>query len=212
MTQFPTNLPPGGNLNRDSIGTELNRLLHQSNAVPGNHSNQLFTVHSAGKWMEQSNAKPIPKMLFGQFWYEGELCILFADSNLGKSILAVQIGNSISRNEPVKPFKLEAWPQQILYFDFELADKQFEARYSVDFASHYRFSGGFLRAELDPSADIPPGFINFDAFLHHQLEELIINSDSKILIIDNLTYLRSETERAKDALPLMKHLKSLKTK
>jgi hypothetical protein len=124
----------------------------------------------------------------------------------------VQIGNSITRNEPVKPFKLEAWPQQILYFDFELADKQFEARYSVDYASHYHFSGGFLRAELDPSADIPTGFINFDAFLHHQLEELIISSGSKILIIDNLTYLRSETERAKDALPLMKHLKSLKTK
>ncbi len=32
------------------------------------------------------------------------------------------------------------------------------------------------------------------------------------MVIDNLTYLRSETERAKDALPLMKQLKVLKNK
>ena len=34
----------------------------------------------------------------------------------------------------------------------------------------------------------------------------------KIVIIDNITYLRHENERAKDALPLMKHLKRLKSK
>ena len=32
------------------------------------------------------------------------------------------------------------------------------------------------------------------------------------MIIDNLTYLKNETEKAKDALPLMKHLKALKSK
>lgn len=32
------------------------------------------------------------------------------------------------------------------------------------------------------------------------------------MIIDNLTYLKNETEKAKDALPLMKHLKALKAK
>jgi len=34
----------------------------------------------------------------------------------------------------------------------------------------------------------------------------------KVLIVDNLTYLKNETEKAKDALPLMKHLKALKNK
>ena len=32
------------------------------------------------------------------------------------------------------------------------------------------------------------------------------------MIIDNITYLKNETEKAKDALPLMKHLKALKNK
>mgnify|MGYP000846718966 CR=1 FL=1 len=37
-------------------------------------------------------------------------------------------------------------------------------------------------------------------------------TDAKIVVIDNTTYLKNETEKAKDALPLMKHLKTLKTR
>src|SRR5690606_40367234 len=40
----------------------------------------------------------------------------------------------------------------------------------------------------------------------------VLFRSAKILIIDNLTYLKNETEKAKDALPLMKHLKALKSK
>jgi hypothetical protein len=48
------------------------------------------------------------KCYLESFWYEGELCILFADSNLGKSILAVQIGNSINTGIATEPFPIEA--------------------------------------------------------------------------------------------------------
>ena len=44
------------------------------------------------------------------------------------------------------------------------------------------------------------------------MERSIIETGAKVLIIDNLTYLKNETEKAKDALPLMKHLKALKNK
>src|SRR5674476_374724 len=57
----------------------------------------LFTTQSANLWIEQAKSRPIPKMLFSEFWYESEVCILFSHTNLGKSILAVQIANSISR-------------------------------------------------------------------------------------------------------------------
>ena len=40
----------------------------------------------------------------------------------------------------------------------------------------------------------------------------MVASGAKVLIIDNLTYLRNETEKAHSALPLMKQLKRLKTK
>ena len=38
----------------------------------------------------------------------------------------------------------------------------------------------------------------------------IENSKAKIVIVDNITWLKSNNEAAKDALPLMKHLKKLK--
>ncbi len=151
-------------------------------------------------------------MLFGKFWYEGELCILFADSNLGKSILAVQIANAISIGESMEPFTYEAEAQPVLYFDFELTEKQFEARYSSNYRDHYDFSSNFFRAELNPDTDIPPGFKDFDEYLSACLERSIVQTGSKVLVIDNLTYLRGENEKAKDALPLMKHLKALKNR
>jgi RecA-family ATPase len=85
----------------------------------------LFTTQSANSWIEQAKSRPIPKMLFSEFWYEREVCILFSDTNLGKSILAVQIANSISKGIPINGFKLEASKQSVLYFDFELTEKQF---------------------------------------------------------------------------------------
>lgn len=174
-------------------------------------SKGLFTVLPANSWIEQAKQRPIPKMLFGEFWFEGELCILFADTNLGKSILAVQIGNSISKGEQIRGFKLEATRQPILYFDFELSDKQFENRYSIGFDRHYVWDDNFIRVEIDPEAAIPETQ-NFEDYLNLSLERSIIETGAKVLIIDNLTYLKNETEKAKDALPLMKHLKALKKK
>ena len=176
-----------------------------------NESKGLFLVKPAIVWMKEANARPIPKMLFSEFWFQGELCILFADTNLGKSILAVQIGNSITRGEQIKRFKLEAAKQSILYFDFELSDKQFENRYSIDYTQHYIFANGFQRVEIDSDAEVPVGK-NFENYLNESLEKCIIETGSKILIIDNLTYLRNDTEKAKEALVIMKLLKELKSK
>lgn len=175
------------------------------------NNDSLFTVKTANDWIEHAKTRPIPKMLFGEFWFEGELCILFADTNLGKSIKAVQIGNSISKGEIIKGFRLEANKQPILYFDFELSDKQFENRYSIDYENHYVFDKNFIRLEINPDAVIP-NTITFEEFLNTSLENEIIKTGSKILIIDNITYLKNETEKARDALPLMKHLKALKVK
>jgi hypothetical protein len=44
------------------------------------------------------------------------------------------------------------------------------------------------------------------------MEEVIVQNGAKIVIIDNITFLRTGTETAKDALPLMKELKALKRK
>ncbi len=186
----------------------------QKKADTKRESKGLFTVKPANKWIEESKLKPIPRMLFGEFWFENELCILFADTNQGKSILAVQIGNSISKGEPIPGFLLEADSQPILYFDFELSAKQFESRYSIKneiakrFETHYQWNENFIRIEINPRTDVPEG-LNFEQYLNQSLEQTIIETNARVLIIDNLTYLKSDTERSKDAAPLVKGLQAL---
>lgn len=171
----------------------------------------LFTIKTANEWIEEARSRPIPKMLFSQLWYEGELCILFADTNLGKSILAVQIGNSVSKGEQIKNFAIETEKQPVLYFDFELSDKQFQNRYSKDYTDNYVFDDNFLRVEINSDLELPKDQ-TFDEYLILSIEKSILSSNSGVLIIDNITYLKSDNEKAKEALPLMKKLKELKTK
>lgn len=181
------------------------------NNTKKSNGENLFNVMTANDWIKQAEKRPIPKMLFSEFWHEGEVCILYADTNLGKSILAVQIADSISRGIPIGGFKFEAKAQKVLYFDFELTDKQFQNRYSVDYQNPYKFNDNLLRIEIDPDSNIP-GDMTFEDYLNLSLEQVIIETNAKIVIIDNITFLRTENEKAKDALPLMKQLKALKVK
>jgi hypothetical protein len=189
---------------------QANALLSPVTATPENKG--LFLLRTATRWIEEASNEPETQMLFGEFWHQGELCILFADTNLGKSILAVQIGDSISRGEAIHPLTLQAGAQKVVYLDFELTKKQFQHRYQNAFFEPYQWSPQFLRAEIDPDNAVPSGKLSFEEYLNLSLEKTVEETQTRILIIDNLTYLRNETEKAKDALPLMKHLKQMKSK
>lgn len=187
------------------------------NATEPKQKNGILLMKPFNKWLEEAKETEAPKMLFSEFWHENEVCILFADSNLGKSLLAVQIADSISKGKPIKGFKLEAEKQPVLYFDFELTKKQVEVRYSQKsensrkYQNHYSFDENFERIEIDPDSEIPDD-TDFEKILNDSIEQCIIAKGAKILIIDNITFLKNETEKAKNATPLMSYLKKLKNK
>lgn len=164
-----------------------------------------FNSKTANQWIEEATMQPIPKMLFSEFWFEAEICILFADSNLGKSILAVQIANSISSSKTIDGFKLESKKQKVLYFDFELSKKQFETRYSNNYANHYRFDENFIRTEINNEGIIPE-----NELLKNLIKE-IKEQEAKIIILDNLTYLLNDIEKSSNARNFMTELKQIKT-
>jgi hypothetical protein len=109
---------------------------------------------------------------------------------------------------------LEAEKQKVLFFDCELSQKQFEKRYAVKendiLTNHYVFDDGFLRTVINRHAEMPKQFKNFEEYLNFSLEYEVVQTETSILIVDNITYLKSATETAKDALPLMKELNRLK--
>lgn len=168
-----------------------------------------FIMKQANKWMNEAKNRPIPTMLFSEFWFEQEVCFLFGDTNCGKTALAVQIAESIASGRAIEDFKMQASAQMVLFLDFELSDKQFEGRYSNNFTNHYRFSDNLLRIEINPDAELPENATS-ETFLRLSIEQAIIKTRAKILIVDNITYLRNRIEKAQEATPLMQDLKKLK--
>lgn len=170
-------------------------------------ADDLFVIRTANDWIADNNLQK-PKMIFDNFWFENELCILFADTNVGKSILAVQLGNSIASGNPVYGFRMQLPASTVLYFDFEQSAAQFEARYTGD-NGPFKFSSNFFRGEINAAAGDVKNYLDR---VHACIEEGIKKTTAKVLIIDNLTYLANEAERSRDALVMMKFLKMLKSK
>ncbi|MBC7898764.1 MAG: AAA family ATPase [Saprospiraceae bacterium] len=158
--------------------------------------------------------------LFGPFWNEGELSILFADTGKGKSILAVQIGQSIASGVRFEPFELSAPAQRVVYFDFELGEQQFASRYCAAgkdgrlIPDSLPFADNFIRASprYDDPNDLPPEYRDYTEYLTASLVQFIEFTEAKVVIIDNITWLNGSTQSVTAALRLMKALKSLKTR
>lgn len=192
-------------ITKDQIEDHLLKIFRGDNSS----EDFLLITKTANEWVEEARSRPIPRMLFGEIWYEGEICILYADTNLGKSILAVQIASCLSSNVPILSLSQNLKEgKKVIYFDFELTDKQFENRASENYKDHFRFSDEFLRVEINSFSEIPDK-VNYEEYLLENIEGAIIDSKAEVVIIDNITYLNDELESAKKALPLMKLLKKM---
>lgn len=152
----------------------------------------LFSIKPANQFMQEAALRPNPVPLWKTLWYEGEVCCLFSDSNLGKSIYAVQIATEIAKN------------QKVLLFDFELSDKQFQVRYTDDFGNLYRFPDNLFRVEINKESLDIESF--YDSMLNN-IEQAAIQTGAKVLIIDNLTYMCLDSEKGKEAGGLMLQLR-----
>ena len=158
----------------------------------------VFRVRTANATIKEAANRPNPTPLWLELWYKGEISCLFSDSNLGKSIYAVQIGVDIARRGI-----------RVLYFDFELSDKQFQMRYTDKTTSAlFRFPPTFFRVEVNRekiSAD-------FEEIVMKDIEQTALETGATVLIVDNITWLSSESEKGGDAATLMKQLMTLKFK
>jgi hypothetical protein len=197
----------------DHYNTDPNASPHDRPWYQGPDAPRLLQTKSANDWLKDAGKLPVAQTLFGSFWFENELCIMFADTNLGKSVLAVQIGDCLSRGQSLQPFhNAQKAPSRVLYIDFELSAKQFEARYTSNTDGTYAFSNEFFRAEFNPAAYVHYLHGDYEKFLDEAFNRAILDLGPDVLIIDNITYLSKGTERTGAALALMQSLKALKQK
>lgn len=168
----------------------------------------IFSGMSANDTIKVAQEQKNPRQLWKEFWFENEVCCLFADANVGKSILAVQIGNEIA--------KTLKNGETVLYYDFELSKKQFEMRYTdPKTKGTFNFSDNFIRLELNTDAIrdyCGESGEPFDEVLIGAIESNIEKYNSKIIIVDNLSWLVNMKDTATMAGKLMKNLCTLKNK
>lgn len=177
------------------IGNELNKAQSEE---PSNGDNiGILYVRTANRVMADAYSRPNPEPLWSTLWFEGEVCCLFADSNLGKSIYAVQIADHIAKS------------RNVILFDFELSDKQFQLRYTDDRGNMHIFPDTLYRVEINPQA---LNGSEFEDIIITDIEDCAIKYNAQILIIDNLTYLCNASEKSDSAGILMMRLMQLKRK
>lgn len=158
----------------------------------------MLNVKQVNELMANMVTEPDPQPLCDSLWFEGEVACLFADSNVGKSIFAVQMAEQISQKRPV------------LYVDCELTDKQFQLRYSnTEDGVYHTFPKAFYRATIAPERI---GSGNFEDNLLKDIELAASEHECRVIIIDNLTYVCNTSEKGDAAGAFMMNLKRLQMK
>lgn len=153
----------------------------------------ILKVAKANNVVEAVSELPDLSPLYDQLWYEEEVSCLYASTNLGKSILAVQIANEIAKTRTV------------LYVDCELSDRQFSHRYSSDH-NRFIFEERLHRATIDISGAAEMDEEQLISSIHMAAVEI----GAKVLVIDNLSWLSMSSEKAADATKLMRRLIGLR--
>lgn len=174
--------------------------VESTNLVEKQADNYITRIRTANACIKEAKAQPPMFPLFGTFWQTGEISFLVGDTGIGKSILAVNIANSIAEcKELDKQFPVVSDGSPVLYYDFELSDKQFEKRFPKA-----TFSDGFYRVDINPKC-IEKNFTFQD------IKRDIESTGSTNIIIDNITALSlKSTAEAEAAIGIMKCLHKLK--
>jgi len=145
-----------------------------------------FHVEKMNKCIDDAHQLPPLVPLYPDIVLEGDLCIIFGQSGIGKTIFAMQIARHIAENG-----------KRLLYVDCEMTPRQLGNRYETA-----NFPPTFLRAEMDrehPAEDVLKG-----------IEEVAAANHVEVVFIDNITALGQSLDRSADAGTLMASLNTLK--
>lgn len=163
------------------------------------------TSRSGAEVLSEDMNTPEPGRLFGEFWREGELAVLFGPEGAGKSILALQIADSISKGKPIEGFEMETGPQPVLYLDLSTHHRIFYQRYTIDGKQPYDFSDNFYRSFMHQK------FYDYHRFKSEFAKAVnadIEISKAKVLVINCLESIKSIAGE-NFIIPLVKQLQAI---
>ena len=148
--------------------------------------------------------KDPPKKLLGSFWCEGEVCFLFASTNVGKSVFSFRVADCIAKGVSINEehLKNECSAMKILYYDFELSPRQLGTRLSEKLVSSKNL------VVMQPSGDAEIG----ESVVLKAIESSITKHKAQAIVVDNISAINTDNESALEAGKLMKNLKNIARK
>lgn len=163
---------------------------------------EVVKIESGKDLLKSFTTKKETRQVFGNFIFEGELSVLFGDSNAGKSILANDIAFFVSGGG-------HEWPNMVspvipsLYIDMELSADQFARRYAS--AANY-IPDGYSRAEVTANTT--------DNKWNYIRSKIIMlqgqKNAPKFIVIDNITNGFGSIYSAKKMSQFIMDMKTLK--
>lgn len=169
--------------NEDYILSSFQQLQNKSAVDAGG-----FHVASMNECLMKAKSLPPIVVLYPNIVLEGDLCIIFGQSGIGKTIFAMQVAREIA-----------VQGKRVLYADFEMTLRQLCLRYESA-----NFPPIFFRAEMDkdnPIDDVLKG-----------IELAAVANLAEVVFIDNITALSQSLDKGTDAGSLMASLNALKKK
>lgn len=184
-----------------------------ANTLRVNAINDFFKIETLNQSIINAESEPDIYQMIGSLWMYKQISVLFADSGMGKSVLAFQMGQAISSGHSIFPDILQnqCERQVVLLIDFEYSDKQVQKRYSNDdLSKSFQFDDFFIRATVN--ADFEDYQSNMEKFVLGKIEEAVINTKADTLIIDNMSFIMDEATDNSVAIKFMKALKRMRKK
>ena len=143
-----------------------------------------------------------PQMVFDEFWREGELALLFGESGVGKSLLAMQLARTLAAGGDIPWFRMDCAAGKTLYVDLSMSDRQFASRNS------YLGKKGDERA-LPVSKRMYCDRPDDEGELIEWLERQIATEKLKYVIIDDLSSLMRTCDGTRETMAVMRGLRRI---
>ena len=152
-------------------------------------------LQSANKWIDDAKAQPDPEHYYHGMFVEGEISFVFSAPNSGKSLFLMQVAESIART------------QKVVVIDCEQSSKQFQKHYTNDDtgSTHY-FLANLYHAEVDSEL---LDTVDQDQAILESVEQAA-KEGFKVTVIDNISFICVDTEKAQTSIEFMRKLIKLK--
>jgi len=143
-----------------------------------------------------------PQMVFDEFWREGELALMFGEAGTGKSLLAMQLADTLAAGGDIPWFRMDCPAGKTLYVDLSMSDRQFASRHS------YRGKRGEDRA-WQVSKRLYCDRPGDESELIEWLERQIGAEKLKYVVIDDLSSIMRTCDGTRETVAVMRGLRRI---